>query len=162
MIINIQPNYFNKNDVYKFIGLFAKKISGMVIWGKQNQQPSVNFDGETCSITNAYELFIVMKHDGQRFRSYGESPIKNWIVSSVNSEHFEGHGAVMKLEIAQHFIQKFTREGDTVLDCFSGCGTTAMACQSLGRHYIGFEIVQKYIDISENRLEKSVQQVLEI
>jgi site-specific DNA-methyltransferase (adenine-specific) len=50
-----------------------------------------------------------------------------------------------------------TDEGDTVLDPFSGTGTTAIAAKRLGRKYIGFELDKEYLDISENKLgqEKS-------
>lgn len=42
VIVNIQATYFNKKDVYKYIGYFADKLKGIVIWEKTNPQPSIN------------------------------------------------------------------------------------------------------------------------
>jgi site-specific DNA-methyltransferase (adenine-specific) len=39
-------------------------------------------------------------------------------------------------------------EGDTVLDPFCGSGTTCVAAQQLGRHFLGFEIDEKYYRIA--------------
>lgn len=35
VIVNIQATYFNKKDVYKYIGYFADKLKGIVIWEKK-------------------------------------------------------------------------------------------------------------------------------
>lgn len=39
-------------------------------------------------------------------------------------------------------------EGEVVLDPFMGVGTTARAAKALGRHYIGYELEQKFIDVA--------------
>ena len=36
-------------------------------------------------------------------------------------------------------MQTFTNEMDGVLDIFAGCGELGIACQELGRHYLGIE-----------------------
>ena len=46
-----------------------------------------------------------------------------------------------------------------MLDPFMGSGTTAVACKELGRHYIGYEISQDYVDTANRRLE-SVRPIL--
>lgn len=43
-------------------------------------------------------------------------------------------------------------EGDIILDPFSGTGTTALAAKRLGRNFIGFELDDKYIKITQNKL----------
>lgn len=154
VIVNIQANHFNKTEVYKYIGHYAENMKGIIIWEKTNPQPASNFKNDEYSITNAYEFFFVLGKDNEEFRAYNK--IKNVISTAVNSEHFEGHGAVMKKEVADWFIANFTKKGDTVLDCFMGCGTTAVSCRDLGRKYIGFEIAKEYCEIAENRLSQIV------
>ena len=39
-----------------------------------------------------------------------------------------------------------TDKGDVVLDPFMGSGTTAKVAEKLGRHYIGFELNNDYIN----------------
>lgn len=154
VIVNIQANHFNKTEVYKYIGHYAENMKGIIIWEKKNPNPASNFKNDEYSITNAYEFFFVLGKDNEEFRAYNK--IKNVISTAVNSEHFEGHGAVMKKEVSDWFIANFTKKGDTVLDCFMGCGTTAVSCRDLGRKYIGFEIAKEYCEIAENRLSQIV------
>ena len=40
----------------------------------------------------------------------------------------------------------------TCLDCFSGSGTTIIEANALGRHGIGIELQEKYVDIAHKRL----------
>lgn len=58
------------------------------------------------------------------------------------------------VEVIEKLITDSTKEGDLVLDCFMGSGTTAVAAKKLNRNFIGFEIQEKYITISENRLKQ--------
>jgi len=50
------------------------------------------------------------------------------------------------IEMIRKMIKISSNEGDLVLDCFMGSGTTAVACKDLKRNFIGFELLQKYVD----------------
>lgn len=158
VIVNIQCNHFNKSEFYQWLGKFHNLINGVIIWEKTNPQPgnNINRTENTRSITNAFEYFIVLK-DGNKFVSYGEEPFKNIIKSTVNTQHFKGHGAVMKKEVCDILLSKFTKTGDIVLDPFNGTGTTSVSCIEQDRHYIGFEITPEYYDISQERINKALQ-----
>jgi len=62
------------------------------------------------------------------------------------------HPSPKPIDFMIKLIERFTDEGDVVLDPFMGSGTTAVACKELGRHYIGFEINEEYCRIAERRL----------
>jgi len=64
------------------------------------------------------------------------------------------HPAQKPLGICKDIIQRLTQENDVVLDCYGGCGTTAVACKELGREYILIESEQKYVDIINRRLSQ--------
>jgi len=64
-----------------------------------------------------------------------------------------GHPAAFPLELPKRCIQQLTYKGDTVVDIFSGSGTTAMAAKGLGRQYIGFELSAQYHDLASQRIE---------
>ena len=56
--------------------------------------------------------------------------------------------------LVEEFILNHTYAGDLVLDCFMGSGTTLVAAQKLGRHYIGCDISADYVALAQKRLAK--------
>lgn len=64
------------------------------------------------------------------------------------------HPAQHPIKLVTRSIGFVTKEGDVVLDCFMGSGTTAVACKQLNRKYIGFEISEKYCEIANKRLSQ--------
>ena len=48
--------------------------------------------------------------------------------------------AIFVPELAEKIIKTFSNEGDTVLDIFSGSGTTLLECLKLRRKGIGIEL----------------------
>lgn len=63
-----------------------------------------------------------------------------------------GHTAPFPPKLIQPFIKATTANGDTVLDVFSGSGSTGVAANGLGRNYIGIEIDQRQADLSLIRI----------
>lgn len=155
VIINIQSNMYNKADVAKWQGVFADKLKGVVVWAKTNPVPAYNHNDGLYSVTNAYENFYVFGDEDQRFKA--NNSIFNYICTSVNSKHVSGHSAVMKLEVAEWFIENFTREGDLVLDPFFGVGTTGVACAHLGRRFTGVEVIPEYKEESIRRIKYTIR-----
>lgn len=56
------------------------------------------------------------------------------------------HPTQKAVELMEILISLVTKEGQTVLDPFCGCGTTLVAARKLNREYIGFEINKEYYD----------------
>ena len=56
-------------------------------------------------------------------------------------------------------LQDFSKEGNLVLDCFLGSGTTAIACEKLGRRWIGIEISEKYCAVAARRIGSEAAQL---
>lgn len=69
------------------------------------------------------------------------------------------HPNEKNLEMVKRIVSNITQEGQTVLDCFMGSGTTAVACQKLNRHYIGCELNPEFIKVAEERLQKHDRQI---
>lgn len=63
------------------------------------------------------------------------------------------HPAVMPAELARRCIVSSTREGDTVLDPFSGYGTTMIVADRLGRHAVGIELNPSYAELAQKRID---------
>ena len=75
-------------------------------------------------------------------------------VWSINTKPFkEAHFAVFPDTLAERMIKAGCPENGIVLDPFMGAGTTAVAAQSLGRNYIGYELNPDYCKIIEKRIQ---------
>lgn len=136
VFINIQKNYYNKAEVFKFLGEFHSVISELFIWEKSNPLPA---SGK--SITNAYEFVIAF---GDTLKS-NNTYTKNHLTTSV-AKMPDDHKAVMHEDVARFFIGNFTNRGDVVYDPFMGTGTTAKICGEYGVECIGSEISKEYYD----------------
>lgn len=62
------------------------------------------------------------------------------------------HPAPFPYELAYRLVRMFSFHGDTVLDPFSGTGTTMVAALKTGRNSIGVEIDAEYCRIAAHRL----------
>lgn len=72
-----------------------------------------------------------------------------WSVWTVPTTPFPGaHFAVYPPELIRPCIIACSRIGDTVLDPFSGSGTTGMVATQEGRRYIGIDLNRAYLDLS--------------
>ncbi len=63
-----------------------------------------------------------------------------------------GHPAPFPTEVADRLIRMFSFAGDTVLDPFTGTGSTNLAAIAGGRNSIGNEIEPEYLKIAHHRL----------
>jgi site-specific DNA-methyltransferase (adenine-specific) len=63
-----------------------------------------------------------------------------------------GHPAPFPLELPSRLIQLYTFAGEVVLDPFMGSGQTAIAAIKTGRHFIGYEIDEDYVDLANERI----------
>jgi DNA modification methylase len=69
------------------------------------------------------------------------------------------HPAIFPEKLAIDHILSWTNEGDTVLDCFFGSGTTGKCAAIHNRRYIGIEISEEYCEIAIERINHSLQQL---
>ena len=69
-----------------------------------------------------------------------------------------GHPAPFPTQLPYRCAKLFSYVGDKILDPFLGSGTTAIACEHLGRKCIGIELDPEYVKIILSRLEKLTKQ----
>lgn len=65
------------------------------------------------------------------------------------------HSTQKPLRLFEHILKDFSKEGDIILDCFSGSGTTAIACHNLKRRFICIEKDKDYWEASVKRLQEA-------
>ncbi len=56
------------------------------------------------------------------------------------------------LDLLKFIIEASSNEGDLVLDCFAGSGTTLIAAQSLNRNWIGIDKSEQAIKVAKKKL----------
>lgn len=62
------------------------------------------------------------------------------------------------LSLMERIVNIYTNPGDIVLDPFMGSGTTGVACQNLGRGFIGIEKDPKYFKLAEGRIDWDIRE----
>lgn len=77
-----------------------------------------------------------------------------WTVNTM--PYSESHFATFPERLIVDCIKAGCPENGTVLDPFSGAGTTALVARKLNRNYIGIELNPDYIKIAEKRLKNQL------
>jgi DNA modification methylase len=88
----------------------------------------------------------------------GEKSHKAWFnqIVTVRGASTRSHPAPYPVELVEPLIRMFSFVGDTVLDPFSGTGTTSLAAVRCGRNSVGIEIERGYHRMAVQRLAQAV------
>jgi len=86
---------------------------------------------------------------------------KEWARFSKSVEHYLGtrtekqrqHGACFPLSLAEQQIRIYTKRDQLVFDPFMGVGTTAEACEKIGRKSIGIELNNEFVELSKRDIK---------
>ena len=141
------------------------KLLNNITWQKPNPPPNLS-----CRyFTHSTETIIwaaknsrarhVFNYPLMKQRNGGRQMKDVWQITAPRKEEkAEGRHPTQKpLELLERLIAAATSEGDLVLDPFNGSGTTGVACVQGGRDYIGIELDEKYVALTEKRIEKARQ-----
>ena len=148
------------------------KLHDTIIWYRYNQQPA----NTERQLTNQCEYIFMLRHTSANIKlnkdlaykthpslfktknvgnvwelpfNSGKSNIENFGRKETQSKW--GHSG-FPMQLPETCILLSTNPNDLVLDCFSGSGTTAVACVNTNRNYIGIELNEDYVRISEERI----------
>jgi site-specific DNA-methyltransferase (adenine-specific) len=107
-------------------------------------------------VTSHYHILFAVK-DPKRytFNKVEHYPEDVWV---VNREYWTGKRKTptkLPLELVRRILRFSSDPGDIVLDPFIGSGTVAVAAKEMGRHYLGFEIVEEYFRLAKERLSRT-------
>jgi len=149
-------------------------MRGEIIWDKAASSGGSTAWGSWKSASNpilrdVHEYILVFsKGDYKRHLTKAEKEIKKntierddfldwtktiWQFPTVSAKRI-GHPAPFPEELPHRLIQLYSFETDIILDPFIGSGTTAIAAKKNGRKYIGYDVVEEYLELAENRIGK--------
>lgn len=89
-------------------------------------------------------------------RLYDDWDCGVWDIPNVKSNHPEKtiHPCQFPIELVERCVLALTDENDIVFDPFAGVGSTLLAALKNNRRAYGTELMQEYIDIGLERIEK--------
>ena len=89
--------------------------------------------------------------DGKRY------PVDVLRVNTVyTSAEKQLHSTQKPVDLIEYLIKTYTNEGETVLDCCMGSGTTAIAAINTNRKFIGFELDEHFFKVATERINKRI------
>lgn len=143
--------YCSKRQIKQLLEYFMNKGCNyeLLTWHKQNPSPLTN---------NNYlpdtEYIVFAREKGVRLYGNYYTKRKYYIsgVNQVDKKKYK-HPTIKPLAFIENHIVNSSKEGDLVLDCYCGSGTTLVAALKNNRNYIGFEIIKEYYEIAKKRIE---------
>ena len=81
------------------------------------------------------------------------------IYKMPSEKQFREHPTQKPLKLFEMILRDYSNENDLILDCFSGSGTTAVACHNLKRRFICIEKDYDYWKASVERLQNAQAQM---
>lgn len=129
-----------------------------VVWHKTNPVPKFRRAG----FLNSCELIVCMWNKGHTWNFTKQSEMHNFIETPIcmGNERLKNpnHPTQKPLKVLNKIINWATNEGDTVLDCFMGVGSTGASALINKRKFIGFELETAYFKAAEKRLKDVLNQ----
>ena len=114
-------------------------------------------------VTSHYHILFLVKNE----KKYTFNKIEHYPedVFEIKREYWTNQAKTptkLPLELVKKLILYGSNKNDLVFDPFMGSGTTAVGAKELKRNFLGFEIVQEYVDFCNNRIDKSNTETLTI
>jgi len=124
------------------------------IWDKVDSAPQFTGDRPASSA----EAIVLFHPPGKKRWNGGGA--RNVFRFAVNGERGDKpHPSTKPTALMETLIRLFTDPGETIVDPFSGSGSTGVAAIRLGRNFIGFEKDPKYHAIAMKRLNAAREQL---
>ena len=99
--------------------------------------------------------------DGELIYTTFKKPIKRIVFKQqgfiTDSKDKRYHPTQKPSELVEMLIKEYSAEGDTILDCFMGSGTTGIACINTNRRFIGIELDEGYFNIAKKRIDEAIK-----
>jgi DNA modification methylase len=144
-LLTKNPRYYFDNEAIKEPAIWSDD--------KRKGNGRHTYDGKRSENDGLIQQSFVTINDTKNKRS----------VWTVNTKGYkEAHFAVYPTELIEPCVKAGSAVGDTVLDPFSGSGTTGEVALKLGRNYVGCELNPDYAKLSENRITEALGMFAEV
>ncbi|MBN7774400.1 DNA-methyltransferase [Clostridium aminobutyricum] len=170
---NIRGGKYNAQTRVKIVGGMLEKMALEVgiypydrrIWVKDAAWANSNWTTNSYRAVDEFEYVYIFWKPGitkvdrkrlakEEWGEWGSRAV--WNIRSVQRN--DDHEAKFPIELPRRVIKLLTDKGDTVLDCFMGSGTSAIAAMMEKRHYIGIDKEKKYVQLAKKNIEEFISQ----
>jgi len=161
-----------REEIIKFCENIGFDYMGAIIWQKVTTSNTTGGGVQMGSypyprngiIKLDYEFILVFKKLGdapkptKEQKELSKMTAEEWNTNFAGHWNFagarqSGHIAMFPEELPKRLIKMFSFVGETVLDPFTGSGTTALAAKNTDRNSVGFELNPEFIPIIKEKLE---------
>ena len=123
----------------------------LLSWHKSNPIPACGNKYLTDT-----EFILFFREKGVKV--YGSFETKRtYYITPLNQKDKKlyGHPTCKPEHIVANLITNSSNEGDTVLDCFMGSGTTGAVSVGINREFIGIELDEQYFKTAQDRINNA-------
>ena len=151
----IMCNNKNLPHFMEVVGKSSFHFVKMLVWDKQSKICGTYYMGQVEFI-----LFL-RKGKDKPINECGTSDLLSFPIPP--NKRKDKYGLINPTEkpvrLFEVLISNSTKNGDLVLDPFSGSGTTARACVNLERNFVGFDIDGRQVDFVNNEIRMMNRQL---
>lgn len=167
----IHGTYHNIGIINFCLQLLEVEMINEVIWYKRNSFPNLSGRRMTASHETViwahtgtekkreyyfnYELAKESVFEGDNLKAAGKQMRTVWDIPNNKKKEellYGKHPTQKPIRLLERMISISAKEGQLLLSPFSGAGSECIAGLNLGLDFIGFEIEQEYIDITNERI----------
>lgn len=150
--------YWNKNQGTNFFHakrMPIRKVEEISIFGGKKYNPQITNGHIPTNSAKGYSNGKT--YHGTNIRDYKGGKTTRFPDNILNFKCVDNysrlHSSQKPVELLEFLISTYSNNGDIVLDCFAGSGSTLVAAKNLNRQFIGIEKEKEYFDIILNRLD---------
>ena len=134
-----EVSYLKRQSNGHLRNMESSKIFNDQIYSNYKSSKEYTLSWDRCNITNVWSF---APHNRIKYK---------------DEDYNIKHPTVKPIALLDRLLKLTSDIGDTVVDPFMGSGTTGVACENLGRKFIGIEISEKYFDIACKRVEQATK-----
>ncbi|OGC76116.1 MAG: hypothetical protein A2145_04360 [candidate division Zixibacteria bacterium RBG_16_40_9] len=140
--------WYKKNAPPNLSCRYFTHSTEIVLWAAKNQESKHHFDYKLMKQTN----------NGKQMRNVwpiDDTPDKVWVIGAPGTEEkkFGKHPTQKPIELLKRIILSSTKEGDLILDPFTGSSSTGIAAMRFRRRFVGIDTEEQYLKLSVQRFE---------
>jgi len=156
----LQPTLGRQGD-----GKSVQRIASMPkSWTRTDREIRFSMKERICREQGKYGGFSVSRttdglHDNRwdkYFHPYGRNPGDVWRIPTTSNH--EEHFAIFPESLVSRLVLALCPPGGIILDPFCGSGTTLVVAERYGRRWLGIDIVERFCEIAEKRVEPEARQ----